>query len=128
MKKTLKKVFTKSNVEVVLVGLGIILTLEFLIFPGLTAANTLINIISAFGALLVGVFLYYYLLPKDDSSAEVELGETELDYVNPEELKPKKKKNNKQFPEVKSEEKFVKTRKKKKSEFPLPPHHSNKKK
>jgi hypothetical protein len=32
--------------------------------------------------------------------------------VNPDELKPKKKRNIKQFPEVESKEPFVKTRKK----------------
>jgi hypothetical protein len=45
----------------------------------------------------------------------IESGETELDYINPEELKPKKKKNPKQFDGVKTEESFVKTRKKTKT-------------
>lgn len=128
MKKALNKVFKKSNVEIALVALGVLLSIQFLIFPGLTAPNTLMNIASALGAFVLGLFLYYYFLPNEEPLKEVEEGETELDYVNPEELKPKKKRNNKQFPEVKSEEKFVKTRKKKKSEFPLPPHHPIKKK
>lgn len=127
MKKALNKVFKKSNVEVILVALGILLIIEYLIFPGLTASNTLANISASLGAFVLGLFLYYYFLPSEEPTEEVVQGETELDYINPEELKPKKKRNSKQFPEVKSEEPFVKTRKKKKSEYPLPPHHPIKK-
>lgn len=47
-----------------------------------------------------------------DKIMNIEPGETELDYINPEELQPKKKKNIKQFDGVKSNEPFVKTRKK----------------
>lgn len=128
MKKALNKVFKKSNVEMILVALGVLLIIQYLIFPGLTASNTLANIGASLGAFVLGLFLYYYLLPNEEPIKEVEDGETELDYINPEELKPKRKRNNKQFPEVKSEEPFVKTRKKKKSEYPLPPHHPTKKK
>jgi hypothetical protein len=128
MKKALNKLFKKTNVEMILVALGVVLSIQFLIFPGLTAPNTLMNIGAGLGALVLALFLYYYLLPSEEPIEEVHQGETELDYINPEELKPKKKRNPKQFPEVKSEETFVKTRKKKKSEYPLPPHHSNKKK
>jgi hypothetical protein len=48
-----------------------------------------------------------------ENFTHIEPGETELDYINPEELQPKKKKRNpKQFDGVKSDEPFVKTRKK----------------
>lgn len=127
MKKTFNKVFKKSNVEMVLVALGVLLSIQYLIFPGLTAPNTLMNMAAGLGSLVLGLFLYYYLLPNEEPITEIKLGETEFDYVNPEELKPKKKRNPKQFPEVNSEETFVKTRKKKKSEYPLPPHHPVKK-
>ena len=70
------------------------------------------------------MFVFFYLKDSDLLSEPIiEPGETELDYINPEELKPKRKRNPKQFDGVKSDEQFVKTRKKKKSEFPLPPHH-----
>ncbi len=128
MKNALNKLFKKTNVEMILVALGVLLTIQFLIFPGLTAPNTLMNIAAALGALVLGLFLYYYLLPSEEPIEEVEQGETELDYINPEELKPKKKRtkksefpiephhktvkksNPKQFDGVKSEEPFVKTR------------------
>ncbi len=47
-----------------------------------------------------------------DKIMNIEPGETELDYVNPDELKPKKKSNPKQFDGVDNPVKFVKTRKK----------------
>lgn len=47
------------------------------------------------------------------TKTQIESGETEYDYINPEELKLKKKKNPKQFDGVDSPDKFVKTRKKK---------------
>lgn len=46
-----------------------------------------------------------------DKIMSIEPGETELDYINPEELQPKKKKKKKKMT---------------KSEFPMPPHHSRK--
>ncbi len=42
----------------------------------------------------------------------IEPGETELDYINPNDLKPKKKRNPKQFDGIQSDKPFVKTRKK----------------
>ncbi len=57
-----------------------------------------------------------------DGLMNIEPGETELDYINPDELKPKKKRNPKQFDGVKTDEPFVKTRKKNKPEFPIEPH------
>lgn len=129
MKEIIKKVFSKKVTTPVFVVFGFFGVLNFIVFPGLTTADTGSNIVSALLAVVTLAFLFYYIDSfKLMEPPKVEPGETELDYINPEELKPKKKRNNKQFPEVKSEEPFVKTRKKKKSEFPLPPHHPTKNK
>ena len=129
MKEIIKKVFSKKITTPVFVIFGFFGVLNFIVFPGLTTADTGSNIVSALLAVVTLAFLFYYIDSfKLMDPPKVEPGETELDYINPEELKPKRKRNNKQFPEVKSEEPFVKTRKKKKSEFPLPPHHPTKKK
>jgi len=129
MKEIIKKVFSKKVTTPVFVIFGFIGILNFIVFPGLTTADTGSNIVSALLAVVTLAFLFYYIDSfKLMEPPKVEPGETELDYINPEELTPKRKRNSKQFPEVKSEEPFVKTRKKKKSEFPLPPHHPTKKK
>lgn len=129
MKEIIKKVFSKKVTTPVFVIFGFFGILNFIVFPGLTTADTGSNIVSALLAVVTLAFLFYYIDSfKLMEPPKVEPGETELDYINPEELKPKRKRNSKQFPEVKSEEPFVKTRKKKKSEFPLPPHHPTKKK
>lgn len=129
MKEIIKKVFSKKVTTPVFVIFGFLGVLNFIVFPGLTTADTGSNIVSALLAVVTLAFLFYYIDSfKLMDPPKVEPGETELDYINPEELKPKRKRNSKQFPEVKSEEPFVKTRKKKKTEFPLPPHHPTKKK
>jgi len=129
MKEIIKKVFSKKVTTPIFVIFGFFGILNFIVFPGLTTPDTGSNIVSALLAVVTLAFLFYYIDSfKLMEPPKVEPGETELDYINPEDLKPKKKRNNKQFPEVKSEEPFVKTRKKKKSEFPLPPHHQTKKK
>ena len=63
--------------------------------------------------LCIKLYLEVKELFKGEDITRIPPGETELDYINPEELKPKRKRNLKQFPEVKSEESFIKTRKKK---------------
>jgi len=125
MKELFKKVFSKKTATPIFVGFGAFAIMTFIVFPGLTAANTILNIFSGLIGLFTLIFIYYYI-NMDKFVGEyinIEPGETELDYINPEELKPIKKRNTKQFDGVKSDEQFVKTRKKKKSEFPLPPHH-----
>ena len=131
MKNTVNKVFKKSNIDLVLVAMGVLLIVEYLIFPGLTAANTLANIASSLGAIILGLFVYYYVTP-DKPIEVIEPGETELDYIPQEEVVKKKrvkkpefpiephrktvkKSNPKQTPEIKSEGPFVKTRKKTKT-------------
>lgn len=109
MKDILNKVFDKKIVKPIFVGFGTFAILTFIVFPGLTVANTVFNIISAIVGLFTLVFVFYYL--KGDElygSTTIEPGETELDYISPEELEPKKKRTPK--------------KKEVKSEFPLPPH------
>ena len=82
----------------------IFLILEFAIFPALTKADTISNIFAAIGLLLLivwgGLALYTYVKGYG---------------VTKEIIEPKKKSNPKQFDGVKSDEPFVKTRKKNKS-------------
>jgi hypothetical protein len=91
MKKTLNKLFKKTNIEMILVALGVLLSIQFLIFPGLTAPNTLMNMAAGLGALVLALFLYYYLLPSEEPIQEIEQGETELDYIPQEEIVKKKR-------------------------------------
>jgi hypothetical protein len=115
MKKTINKVFQKSNIELVLVAMTVLLIVEYLIYPGLSAPNTLVNIASSLGALILGLFVYYYLMPDNQPVEEITPGETEYDYIPKKEI-IKKKRNPKQFNGVKSDEPFVKTRTKPKTE------------
>jgi hypothetical protein len=90
----------------------IFLILQFAIFPGLTAANTIMNILAGIGLLLLvlwgGLALYNYIrssvgYPSPVDETITQPGETELDYVS----KPKPKRK----PKVS------------KPEYPLPPQH-----
>ena len=115
MKELFKKVFSKKTATPIFVGFGAFAIVTFIVFPGLTAANTFINIMSVFIAVFVLVFVFYLLkIDKFVNPEHIEPGETELDYIPQEEI-VKKKRNPKQSPEVKSEEPFVKTRKKTKT-------------
>ena len=90
---------------------GIIAIFTFIVFPGLTAADTIVNIFSAIIGFFSLLALYYFVkswFVIDESIKEVQPGETELDYVP----LPKKKSNPKQKDGIKSDEPFVKTRKK----------------
>jgi hypothetical protein len=94
----------------------IFLILEFVIYPGLTTANTLSNILAGIGLLLLvvwgGLALYQYVT--SDKGGIVDKEELkEAEQV----VKDKSKKSNpKQFDGVKSDEPFVKTRTKPKTE------------
>ena len=109
MKELFKKVFSEKTSSPIFVGFGTFAIVTFIVFPGLTAANTIINILSAIIGLFTLVFVYYYIHMDKfvDKVFHIEPGETELDYINPEELKPKKKKT------IKKETQIVKTQKKK---------------
>jgi hypothetical protein len=89
-------------------------SLDLLAFPMMSAASTLKNIIG--GAILIFFVMFIIIYVNDiiaDGKEELknEEGETELDYIP----KPKKKSNTKQFDSIKSDETFVKTRKKPKT-------------
>ena len=79
-------------------GITIFLILTFVIFPGLTEANTFLNIMAGIGLLLLLVWgslaLYHYVV-SDEGNKSLE-----------------KKSNPKQFDGVESDKPFVKTRKK----------------
>jgi len=89
MKDPLKKIFSP-----IFVGFGTFAIMTFIVFPGLISANTALNIISGIIGLFTIAFVYYYinldLFVK--KILHIEPGETELDYINPNELKSKKKK------------------------------------
>ena len=129
MKEIIKKVFSKKVAMPIFIVFGTIGVFNFIVFPGLTTADTGSNIFSALFGIFTLVFLFYYIDSfKLMEPPKVEPGETEIDYINPDELKPKKKRNPKQsFKDgPNNNEPFVKTRKKraKKSEFPMEPHSS----
>jgi hypothetical protein len=115
MKELLKKTFDTNVLAVVGVVLGLILTFEFIVFPGLTASDTILNILSLLIGVLSILFTFHFIQWKKLfnflSKEEITPGETEYDYITKKEI-IKKKRNTKQFPEVKSDEPFVKTRKK----------------
>ena len=96
------QIFSKKVVVPFFQLLGIIVIFTFIVFPGLTAADTIVNIFS----LIIGFFTLlalYYFVKSFFTTKENEPVETELDYVP----KPKAKRK----PKVT------------KSEYPLPPHH-----
>jgi hypothetical protein len=58
MKKIFNKVFRRPILEPVFTTIVSILILEYIIFPGLTIENTLLNI----GSAIVGIFLTIFIL------------------------------------------------------------------
>jgi hypothetical protein len=104
--------FLKKYKEQIFNVITIFLILEFAIYPGLTTANTFSNIMAGIGLLLLiiwgGLALYSYVTSdKGGIVDKEELKEAEqMVKENP------KKRNPKQFDGVKSDEPFVKTRKK----------------
>jgi Na+(H+)/acetate symporter ActP len=117
MKETLKKVFHKSVLAVVGVLFGIGIVFEYIVFPGLTTADSYTNILAALIGIFSVLFVYHFIQWEDlfkfilDKNETIPPGETEYDYI-PKDKIVKKKRNPKQFDGVKSEEPFVKTRKK----------------
>jgi Na+(H+)/acetate symporter ActP len=120
MKETLKKVFDKRVLAVVGVVFGIGIVFEYVVFPGLTTADSYTNILAALIGIFSVLFVYHFIQWKDlfeflsDKDEVISPGETEYDYI-PKDKIVKKKRNPKQSSEVKSEEPFVKTRKKTKT-------------
>lgn len=119
MKETLKKIFNKRVLAVLVVIFLITILFKYVVFPGLTVADSFSNILAVLIGIFSIVFVYHFIQWKDlikflsdkDEVKVVPPGETELDYLPKEEL-IKKKRNPKQSSKTKSEEPFVKTRKK----------------
>jgi hypothetical protein len=97
MKEALKKVFDKSVLAVVGVLILFVLVFEYIVFPGLTAADTYINVLSFIIGVVSVLFIYHYIQWGDlidfiVGKKEVILpGETELDYLPKEEVVKKKR-------------------------------------
>lgn len=114
MKELIKKVFNKKITTPIFIVFGVLGVFNFIVFPGLTTADTAANIVSAIFGVFTLVFLFYYIdwfmlvePPKEEP------GETELDYIPKNEVVKKKRKSGK---------------KKAQSEFPMPPHQPIKRK
>jgi Na+(H+)/acetate symporter ActP len=118
MKETLKKVFDKRVLAVVGVIFGIGIVFEYIVFPGLTTADSYTNILAALIGIFSILFVFHFIQWKDlfeflsDKSEVVSPGETELDYIPKEEIIKKKRTVKKKSVKTKSEEPKVKTKKK----------------
>jgi hypothetical protein len=99
MKEVLTKIKSSKALGPIVVGFFCLIALEYAIYPLLTAASTIRNIFGGVAGILLAVILFYYL-KVDDVFLKIE--------ENPKNKKP----NPKQFDGVKSDEPFVKTRKK----------------
>ena len=100
-------IFSKKVVVPFFQFLGVIAIFQWIVFPGLTAADTIVNIFASIIAFFTILALFYmvtnWFQKYDSIEPTKQIGETELDYVP----KPKAKRK----PKVS------------KSEYPLPPHH-----
>ena len=97
MKQLLEKVFNKKISSPIFVGFGTFAIFTFIVFPGLTVANTILNILSGIVGLFTICFLYYYINMDKfvDKIMHIEPGETELDYISKDEIEKIKKKRTK---------------------------------
>jgi hypothetical protein len=120
------QIFSKKVIVPFFQFVGISAIFAFIVFPGLTVADTIVNIVSAIIGFFTMLALYYFVkswFQKDEltdeqikAKLESELGPV-IDEMAKEVLaKPTKKSNPKQFDGVKSDEPFVKTRTKPKTE------------
>jgi hypothetical protein len=64
MKEIFKNAFSWKTLEPFVLGVSSVLFLEFLIFPGLSVANTFLNLVSAVGLIGVIIFVATYLKNK----------------------------------------------------------------
>lgn len=131
MKERLKKIFNSNTLGLVGVIFGAALIFEFIVFPGLTEANTIVNIFVS----LVGIFtilLTIYLIPFyfinwkkmfESTLDDLKLGETELDYIPKSDMGSIGTKPKTQTDYVKEHTaNLSKKIKSTKSEFPMKPH------
>ena len=98
MKETLKKVFDKRVLAVVGVVFGFFITFEYIVFPGLTTADSYTNIIATLIGVFSILFIFHFVQWKDlfefllnEEESHIEPGETELDYIPKEEIVKKKR-------------------------------------
>lgn len=78
------QIFSKKVVVPFFQFVGIIAIFTFIVFPGLTAADTIVNVFSAIIGFFTLLALYYFVKSWfiiDESIKEVQPGETELDYM-----------------------------------------------
>ena len=79
------QIFSKKVVVPFFQFAGVIAIFTFIVFPGLTAADTIVNIFSAiigFFTILAGFYMITNWFQKYDSTESTkEIGETELDYI-----------------------------------------------
>jgi fatty acid desaturase len=96
-----------------LVGLFMVVLYHFLIFPGLTVANTIINILSAILGVISLMFLVFYVKHMYLKNQDFELftpdpnktPETELDYIPPKKKTTKRRTTPKQTIKTKKQNK-----------------------
>lgn len=104
MKNVFRKCVNAQIVEPFLVGVVTMLVLEFIIYPGLTMKNTVLNMVA--GSFGIGIIIFiinyvrlrYFVKDKsEDTVCEtiISSGETELDYISVEEIDIIKKKTRK---------------------------------
>ena len=92
MKELFKKVFDKKIATPIFVGFGFFAIFTYIVFPGLTQADTILNILAALVGIFTLIFVFYYLkVDKVYESVTLEPGETELDYLPKEEVVKKKR-------------------------------------
>ena len=61
MKELFKKVFSKEIMKPAIMAIISILVLEFIIFPGLTIDNTILNILSGITGVILGIIVLTYV-------------------------------------------------------------------
>ena len=106
MIQKIKKILQKPLVEGVLICCSVFFILDFLIFPGLTASNTIYNILSVIGVGVLGLFIYQYVDIRYKKDDEVIVpGETELDYLPKKKTVKKKTEPHVVHPKVKTKNK-----------------------
>jgi energy-coupling factor transporter transmembrane protein EcfT len=93
------QIFSKKVVVPFFQFVGIIAIFTFIVFPGLTAADTIVNIVSAIIGFFTMLALFYFVT-------------TWFQKDEPTKVVTQKKSNPKQFDGVESDKPFVKTRKK----------------
>ena len=86
------QIFSKKVVVPFFQFVGIIAIFTFIVFPGLTASDTIVNIFSSIIGFFTMLALFYFVtnwFQKDEVINEI--GETELDYIPKPKVKRKPK-------------------------------------